>query len=203
MDRIEPRVHDEFTDYKEKFYNFTLRQWLFAILILIIVVPLYIFLSPVLGSDLTGWLVIILACPLAFFGFIPVQGLNAEKIIFFWKRNYINFAKPIFYKTKEEVANEEKKGKVRVRLTKQEKLTIKKKNKEEKKYQKKLKLERQRQRELAKAKRKFGLNNQNSNSFSLSEEDTKALLQYVKQSIGKEIHEEDSKENKSQKKKEN
>ena len=81
MDRIEPRIHDEIKDYKEKFYSFTIRQWLFAILIVITVVPIYIFLNPILGSDLTGWIVIFIALPLGFFGFIPIQGLNAEKIL--------------------------------------------------------------------------------------------------------------------------
>ena len=42
MDRIEPRIHDEIKDYKEKFYNFTLRQWLFGILLIITIVPLYL-----------------------------------------------------------------------------------------------------------------------------------------------------------------
>ena len=110
MDRIEPRIHDEIKDYKEKFYNFTLRQWLFGILILIATVPLYLILSPKIGSNLTGWIVILIAIPIGFVGFIPIQGLNAEKIIFFWKRNYINFAKPILYKTAEELA-QEKSGK--------------------------------------------------------------------------------------------
>ena len=106
MDRIEPRIHDEIKDYKEKFYNFTLRQWIFGILIVITTVPLYLILSPKIGSDITGWLVILIAAPIGFVGFIPIQGLNAEKIIFFWKRNYINFAKPIFYKTKEDISAE-------------------------------------------------------------------------------------------------
>ena len=109
MDRIEPRIHDEIKDYKEKFYNFTLRQWIFGILIIITTVPLYLLLSPKLGSDITGWLVIIVAIPIGFFGFIPIQGLNAEKIIFFWKRNYINFAKPLLYKTEEELLLESSK----------------------------------------------------------------------------------------------
>ena len=42
MDRIEPRIHDEIKDYKEKFYNFTLRQWIFGILILITTVRFHI-----------------------------------------------------------------------------------------------------------------------------------------------------------------
>ena len=103
MDRIEPRIHDEIKDYKEKFYNFTLRQWLFGILLIITIVPLYLFLTPKIGSNLTGWIVIIAAIPIGFFGFIPIQGLNAERIIFYWKRNYINFAKPILYKTEAEL----------------------------------------------------------------------------------------------------
>ena len=41
MDRIEPRIHDEIKDYKEKFYNFTLRQWIFGILVLITTIPFY------------------------------------------------------------------------------------------------------------------------------------------------------------------
>ena len=66
MDRIEPRIHDEIKDYKEKFYNFTLRQWLFGILLIITIVPLYLFLTPKIGSNLTGWIVIIAAIPIIF-----------------------------------------------------------------------------------------------------------------------------------------
>lgn len=193
MDRIEPRIHDEIKDYKEKFYNFTIRQWLFAILIVIIVVPLYLFLSPIIGSDLTGWLVIIVAGPIGFIGFIPIQGLSAEKMIFFWKRNYINFAKPILYKTdtsKTDVPPS------KVKLVKNEKTKI---TKEDKKKQKELKKERQRQRDLARAKKKFGEETRkqvNNKDFSLSEEEAKVLLKFARQVIGKEnTIEEESEEN--------
>ena len=136
MDRIEPRIHDEIKDYKEKFYNFTLRQWIFGILIIITTVPLYLVLSPKIGSDIAGWLVIIVAVPIGFVGFIPIQGLNAERIIFFWKRNYINFAKPILYKTEEELI-QEKTGK------KTKPITVNRK--EQKNLQK---MEKQKQRKL-------------------------------------------------------
>lgn len=188
MDRIEPRVHDEFRDYKEKFYNFTIRQWLFGILIVIIVVPMYLFLSPIIGSDITGWLVILVAMPLAFLGFIPIQNMNAEKIIFYWKRNYINFAKPLVYKTKEDLLQEKNKKKKKPIISKQEKNEIKRRTKEDKLKQIEIKKERQRQRDLARAKKKFGLNTvqDNHTGYSLSEEETKALLKFVQNVVGKE-----------------
>lgn len=194
MDRIEPRIHDEIKDYKEKFYNFTLRQWIFAILILITTVPLYLFLSPKLGSDITGWLVIIVAVPIAFFGFIPIQGLNAEKIIFYWIRNYIIFAKPITYITDEELALKKSKKhiskkdqKESIRLRREDKIRVKE-----------LKKERKRQRELARAKKKYSNKNILNNSFTLNEEEAKILLKIANQIGGKENNIEENQEAKKE-----
>lgn len=188
MDRIEPRIHDEIKDYKEKFYNFTLRQWIFGILILITTVPLYLVLSPKIGSNIAGWLVILVAIPIGFVGFIPIQGLNAERIMFFWKRNYINFAKPILYKTEEEFLqekNEKKKKTVVSNVSKKEQKNI---QRLEKQKQKELQKERKKQREIARAKKKFGINNlENTQSnFSLSQEEAQVLLKLAKQVVGKE-----------------
>ena len=188
MDRIEPRIHDEIKDYKEKFYNFTLRQWLFGILIIITTVPLYLFLTPKIGSDLTGWIVIIVAIPIGFFGFIPIQGLNAERIIFYWKRNYINFAKPVLYKTEAELLEEKnKKKKTKKPHTKVDKKEIKNNKKQEKLRLKELKKERSKQRELARAKKKFGINTleNTTSNFSLSQEEAQVLLKLAKQVVGK------------------
>lgn len=203
MDRIEPRIHDEIKDYKEKFYYFTLRQWLFGILVVITTVPTYIFLSPIIGSNLTGWLVIFIALPIGFFGFVPIQGLNAERIIFYWKRNYIDFAKPLLYKTKEEQELEKdkkksKKKKIKPSINKKEAKTKKRIEALKIKEQRK---ERKKQREIALAKKKFGINKIDSlnTNFSLSEEEAQVLLKLAKQVVGKEnIDEPSEKEGESE-----
>lgn len=58
MDNIEITVFDEINDYKEKIYFFNFRQWLFAILIVALVVPTYLLLKDRIGSEITSYIVI-------------------------------------------------------------------------------------------------------------------------------------------------
>lgn len=102
MDNIEITVFDEINDYKEKIYFFNFRQWVFAILIVGLVVPTYILLKDRIGDEITSYIVIAIAGVLGFIGFVKIHELPAEKILPYWARHYFFFAKPIHYMTDKE-----------------------------------------------------------------------------------------------------
>lgn len=115
MDNIEITVFDEIKDYKEKIYFFNFRQWAFAILIAVLVIPTYILLKDKIGDEVTSYIVIAIAGSLGFIGFVKIHELPAEKILPYWFRHYFLFAKPIHYMSDEEyrlLHDKKKKGKV-------------------------------------------------------------------------------------------
>lgn len=138
MDNIEIRVFDEIKDYKEKIYFFNIRQWIFAILIVITVVPTYLILKDKIGEEPTSYIVIAIATVLGFIGFVKIHELPAEKIIPYWIRHYFLFAKPIHYMTDSEYELQHQKNKKKVnksdnlKATKSEIKEIKRKQKQEK-----------------------------------------------------------------------
>ena len=145
MDNIEITVFDEIKDYKEKIYFFNFRQWVFAILIVISVVPKYLILKDKIGEDITSYIVIAIAGILGFIGFIKIHELPAEKVIPFWMRHYILFAKPIHYITDADYELQHQKRKKQKNNTKKSKSEVK----ENKKAIKQKKI-------LEKARKKYG-----------------------------------------------
>lgn len=129
MDNIEITVFDEINDYKEKIYFFNFRQWIFAIIIVGLVVPTYILLKDRIGDEITSYIVILIAGILGFLGFVKIHELPAEKILPYWIRHYLFFAKPIYYMTDKEYEKlHEKKNKKQLKSktntnTKKENLT--------------------------------------------------------------------------------
>lgn len=147
MDELEITVFDEIKDYKEKIYFFNFRQWVFAILIVGLVVPTYLLLKDKIGEEITSYIVIGIAGIFGFIGFVKIHELPAEKIMPFWFRHYFIFAKPIHYITDKEYAElHQKKGKHGIN-----KSEIKKSKSEIKELRKKQKQEKL----LAKAKKKY------------------------------------------------
>lgn len=150
MDNIEITVFDEIKDYKEKIYFFNIRQWIFAILIAIIVVPTYILLKGKIGEEVTSYIVIAIAGVFGFIGFVKIHELPAERIIPFWIRHYFIFAKPIHYMTdaEYELKHQKKNKKDRVKEVK---------SKNSKAEIKKMKKEQKQAKMLEKARKKYGI----------------------------------------------
>ena len=152
MDSIEITVFDEINDYKEKIYFFNFRQWLFAILIIALVVPTYILLKGKIGKEITSYIVIAIASILGFIGFVKIHELPAEKILPYWFRHYCFFTKPIHYITDEDFKlQHQKKGK-KINKSKVEK------TKPNKPQIKKLKKKKKQEKLLTKEKKKHAIN---------------------------------------------
>lgn len=106
MNNMEVRVHEEISEYKEKFYGLTLRRWISVIITVIVDVPLYIFLNSYVPDDILQIMVIIISGPVLLIGFVPFQQLPMEKFLKYFFRNYLNLYKPLEYKTDLEVKRE-------------------------------------------------------------------------------------------------
>lgn len=111
MDDMEVRIHEEINDYREKFKGFTVRQYISGIFMLAINVPLYLYTMDILGDELAQWLVVLVAIPFVFIGFIQIQNLDAEKIMPYIWRYYFSFSKPLPYKTEKEIQFEKEQRK--------------------------------------------------------------------------------------------
>ena len=168
MDNIEITVFDEINDYKEKIYFFNFRQWVFAILIVGIVVPTYLLLKDKIGEDATSYIVIAIAGVLGFIGFVKIHELPAEKILPYWFRHYFCFSKPIKYITDEEfkLLHQKKSKKVekikKVKKSKTEIIEIKQRKKQAKIEMKEEKRKQKEAKILEKAKKKYATKNTKS-----------------------------------------
>lgn len=163
MDNIEITVFDEIKDYKEKIYFFNIRQWIFAILIVLTVVPTYLILKDKIGEEATSYIVIAIAGVLGFIGFVKIHELPAEKIMPYWFRHYFLFSKPIHYITDEEyMLQHQKKSKKKSKKIDSSKAT-KAEIKEIKRKQKQAKM-------LEKARKKYGIKLENTEKETIKEE---------------------------------
>lgn len=163
MDNIEITVFDEIKDYKEKIYFFNIRQWIFAILIVLTVVPTYLILKDKIGEEVTSYIVIAIAGVLGFIGFIKIHELPAEKILPYWFRHYFLFAKPIHYITDEEYMLQHQKKNNRKSNKVESAKTTKAEIKKIKRKQKQAKM-------LEKARKKYGIKPENSEKETIKEE---------------------------------
>ena len=165
MKHLEVVIYDEINDYQEKIKGLTFRQWLFVVVGLALVIPTYIFLpkyTPI-NKDIASYIVMIEAAIVGFFGFIKIQGLDAEKIVPYWYRHYICFGKPLKYITDAEwkeqhQSKKEKRAKQKNILNEQPKAKAKQTEDTSslKKSKKEIRKEQKQQQMLEKAKAKYG-----------------------------------------------
>lgn len=178
MDNIEITVFDEINDYKEKIYFFNFRQWIFAILIIVIVVPTYIFLKDKIGDEIASYIVIAIAGVLGFIGFVKIHELPAEKILPYWFRHYFLFSKPLHYITDAEYKlQHQKKGKE----AKMKKIKPTKTSKSEIKEMKRIKKQ---EKLLEKAKKKYGPTS-NKNKKTIEKENENNTEKELSQKLSK------------------
>ena len=94
---VEVRIPKEITEYQEKIlFGLSIRQLICTFLAIVISIPSYILLRNRLGTDITGYIVMLEVVPLLALGFLKPNGLKFEKVFIMFlkhklgksKRNY-------------------------------------------------------------------------------------------------------------------
>ncbi len=108
---IEIKIPKEITDYKEKFlFGLTVRQFVSAVAALAVCVPLFVFGKDLIGEDIIGWLIILIAVPIFAFGFFKYDGMPFEKFLaMLYRQKWVEPQKrtfeelPVFWDCREEI----------------------------------------------------------------------------------------------------
>ena len=83
---MEVKINKEIRDYTESmFFGLSMRQFFFSAFACAVAVAVYFLLKPILGTEITGWVCILVAFPFAIMGFVKYNGMTAEKFFL----NYI------------------------------------------------------------------------------------------------------------------
>ena len=79
---MEVRINKEVRNYQESlFFGLSLRQFLFALLAVLVALAMYFCLRPVLGTGEIGWVCILAAFPFALGGFFTYNGMTLEQFL--------------------------------------------------------------------------------------------------------------------------
>ena len=79
---IEVRINKEVRDYQESlFFGLTLRQFIFALLAVLVAVGLYFGLHTIVGKGEIGWICVLAAFPFALCGFFQYNGMTFEMFL--------------------------------------------------------------------------------------------------------------------------
>ena len=85
---IEVKINKEVRDYQESlFFGLSTRQFIFALLAVLVAVGVYFLLRNVTGD--VGWICILAAFPFALGGFFKYNGMNMEQFLWAFLRSAI------------------------------------------------------------------------------------------------------------------
>lgn len=94
------RINKEVRDYQESlFLGLSLRQFLFALLAVIVAVGVYFGLRNVVGSGEIGWICVLAAFPFAPGGFFSYNGMTLERFILAFIRSELLYPKRLVFKS--------------------------------------------------------------------------------------------------------
>ena len=97
---MEVRINKEVRNYQESlFFGLSLRQLLFALLAVAVVVGVYFGLRPVLGNGEIGWVCVLAAFPFALGGFFQYNGMTLERFLLAYIRSEFLFPRRLVIKT--------------------------------------------------------------------------------------------------------
>ena len=97
---MEVRINKEVCDYQESlFFGLTLRQFIFALLAVVVAVGVYFGLRPVLGEGEIGSVCVLAAFPFALGGFFQYNGMNLEQFLLAFLRSELLCPKRLTFKS--------------------------------------------------------------------------------------------------------
>ena len=96
---IEVRINKEVRDYQESlFFGLSLRQFLFALLAVLVAVGVYFGLRNVVRTGEIGWMCVLAAFPFALGGFFTYNGMTFEKFILAVIRSELLYPKKLVFR---------------------------------------------------------------------------------------------------------
>ena len=97
---MEVRINKEVRNYQESlFFGLSLRQFLFALLAVLVALAVYFCLHPVLGTGKIGWVCILAAFPFALGGFFTYNGMTLERFLLAYIRSEFLFPRRLVFKS--------------------------------------------------------------------------------------------------------
>ena len=97
---MEVRINKEVRDYQESiFFGLSLRQFLFALLAVLVAVGVCFGLRNIVGSGEIGWICVLAAFPFALGGFFTYNGMTFEKFLLAFIRSELLYPKRLVFRS--------------------------------------------------------------------------------------------------------